>query len=566
LTVGGGNDIVPFGQSMSNARVGLGDLHLSQGSSSYGLKLDSHPTAVLQTTPEMSMRRRDAVKAAFSRIDQRGMGFVSFQELQAGLQRYSNLGSADQQRVAHGIEGSIGQRVTFVQFLAYYQQLGNSIERDRDFEDLIRHHWGFPEVCDILDDMKNKFMMVGLAYTFRHGLNKGGGCPELSMETFRDAISQVGMSYNPTDIKRVFDAFDSPGGQLEVLRLTQHLTSAPKPPTPVPALYGTAHISEVGSTPNSSQSYPMGLMGLHASGKIPDPPHAPPEKPETTEQDEPAPKAPPEEEEEGVNAPHEANGGNPNEAPPQAPPEDDDDGDGVPPPENNENHKKYDYQEPCHAPMEGAAPPRYGGHSDLMQTQLPMAYHGFQGGYSFGHPSGKDPEPPNAPAETKEQDEPPPQAPPEGEDDGVNAPAEAGHHNPHELPPLAPPENDDEGDEMPPPETDNHKQYDHEPGHAPPEGYAPHRYGGYSNFPMGNMQSPMGNMQSPFGNMQSPMGNMQSPMGRVGGGHLAAAALAGNQKAAGRKKGVTVGINYIGTPNEQRFGYLCKVTHEQVWL
>ena len=30
----------------------------------------------------------------------------------------------------------------------------------------MRHHWGFPEVSDMLDDMKNKFAMVGLAYTF----------------------------------------------------------------------------------------------------------------------------------------------------------------------------------------------------------------------------------------------------------------------------------------------------------------------------------------------------------------------------------------------------------------
>jgi hypothetical protein len=218
-------------------------------------------------------------------------------------------------------------RITFAEFMAYYELLGNSIERDRDFEDMIRHHWGFPEVCDILDDMKNKFMMVGLAYTFRHGLNKGGGSPELSMETFMDAINQVGMSYNTSDVKRVFDAFDSTGGNLEVLKLTQNLTSAPKPPTPLPARYGTAHVSEGSSDnrPNSSHADLMGYHGLpggdvpgYTSGKIPEPPQAPPE---TTEQEEPPPKAPPEEEDDGVSAPYEAGHGNPNEPAPHAPPE-----------------------------------------------------------------------------------------------------------------------------------------------------------------------------------------------------------------------------------------------------
>ena len=56
--------------------------------------------------------------------------------------------------------------------------LGASIERDRDFEDLLRHHWGFAEVegsdsasllfgclhpfevSTILEDMRGKFAMV----------------------------------------------------------------------------------------------------------------------------------------------------------------------------------------------------------------------------------------------------------------------------------------------------------------------------------------------------------------------------------------------------------------------
>ncbi|CAE7531409.1 casA [Symbiodinium natans] len=78
-------------------------------------------------------------------------------------------------------------RVSIATFIGYYQMLGASIERDRDFEDLLRHHWGFAEVPQLLDDMRGKFAMVsalcvawrgrcqqccevGLAYAFRKHL------------------------------------------------------------------------------------------------------------------------------------------------------------------------------------------------------------------------------------------------------------------------------------------------------------------------------------------------------------------------------------------------------------
>ena len=54
------------------------------------------------------------------------------------------------------------------------------------------------------------FAQVGLAYAFRRGLEQG--VPELSEQAFQQAISQVGMQYNPSDVRRVFDSFDHTAG------------------------------------------------------------------------------------------------------------------------------------------------------------------------------------------------------------------------------------------------------------------------------------------------------------------------------------------------------------------
>merc|ERR1740138_1749338 len=135
--------------------------------------------------------------------------------------------------------------------------------------------------------MKNKFMMVGLAYTFRRGMDNGGH-PELSIEAFQDAINQVGMKYSANDVRRVFNAFDSTSGgmsgapTLQVVKLTSHLSSAPRPQQP--ALYGSAQFSEsplqLRNDMNSlaAQSFPSGMQ-VHQgmSGRHPDPPAAPPE-------------------------------------------------------------------------------------------------------------------------------------------------------------------------------------------------------------------------------------------------------------------------------------------------
>jgi hypothetical protein len=384
------------------------------------------------------------------------------------MQQYTNLNPADQHRVLQGICSSGSNRIPFAQFSAYYEVLGSTIERDRDFEDLMRHHWGFAEVCDILDDMKNKFTMVGLAYTFRKGLEQGH--PELTEQAFQQAISQVGMQYSSSDVRRVFDAFDGigaggPNASIEVLKLTTHLTSAPKPPTPLPALYGTAHFSEVNSqtdyndrpsaTPShfGSGQYTLGAL----SNQHPEVPPAPPEDRELPEQLLAAPRAPPEEYDDGVAAPLEFNSANPNEPAPKAPLEEYDDG--IP------------------------TPPEAGGN-------------------------------PNEPA---------PKAPPEDYDDGIKAPPES-MGNPNEPPPEAPPE-DEDGVEAP---LEARRRHHPDGEDVPPEGFpgagsfSPTRH--HHGFTPGTVRPAMNHQQ--------------------------AAAAAGNSVPSGKRKAVTVGINYINTRNE----------------
>lgn len=183
-----------------------------------------------RSVAELSARRRDAIKAAFRRIDPTSRGWVNAQEAAAGLQHFSTLSAVDQSQVLQGLCASQGAHISFASFASYYQSLGSNIERDRDFETLLRQHWGFSDVSDIMDDMKNKFAMVGLAYAFRHILESGGS-PALSREQFQAAIGRVGIDYGGKEVQRLFDAFEC--NALEILRFIQHLTSAPRPPTPI---------------------------------------------------------------------------------------------------------------------------------------------------------------------------------------------------------------------------------------------------------------------------------------------------------------------------------------------
>jgi hypothetical protein len=469
--------------------VSLGDLHLSQGSNLSGLQLEANPNAALRPPiqGDFSTRRLDAIKASFARVDPRGSGYVSKQDLEVALQRYSNLTMSDQLRVANAIGGNSPQPISLHQFTAYYEMLGRRIERDRDFEDLMRHHWGFPEVSDVLDDMKNKFMMVGLAYTFRHGLHSNGSCPELSVEAFQDAIGQVGMAYRTSDIRRVFDAFDGSGSgrpTIEVLKLTGHLTSTSKPPAPLPALYGSAQFHQNSSpmtTFQSSGSSPLhpshplhpnnfgSSGGFGSSSGHPQPSIAPPETSEPA-MDEPPPQSPPEEEDDGVLAPPEEGGSGPYKPGADAP----------------------------RAPEEGA---------------------------------GNDDEGYLAPPESGNPNEPPPEAPEEDED-GVYAPPESGKS-------IRPHLGDD--DVQAPAEN--------------PRGFGVPSSGSYGSFG-GHYGHYGGHHAQPY-RAQYPQpapaygGLSQSrPTQHGNSGHLAAAAAAGNSTPSGRRRAVTIGINYIGTPNQ----------------
>mmetsp|Transcript_34745 Transcript_34745/g.63172 ORF Transcript_34745/g.63172 Transcript_34745/m.63172 type:complete len:1225 (-) Transcript_34745:64-3738(-) len=277
-------------RALGSVPAASGNVGIS-GFSATGMSVDlsGHMGQTQQSVAELSARRREAIKAAFRRVDARGQGWVTTQELVACSQRFGHINDVERHQVVLGMcgAGALGARgpgsdastrITFAMFAGYYQLLGSSIERDRDFEDLLRQHWGFSEVSDILDDMKNKFAMVGLAYAFRRSLESGSS-PELSVGDFQQALGHVGMQYSTSDIHRLFDSF-SPNGTaatLEVLRLTQHLTSASRPPTPLgPTPVGGPgpHISEV----HSEVSHTVGrdasmssLSPMRSSGGFKDP-------------------------------------------------------------------------------------------------------------------------------------------------------------------------------------------------------------------------------------------------------------------------------------------------------
>mmetsp|Transcript_21306 Transcript_21306/g.38941 ORF Transcript_21306/g.38941 Transcript_21306/m.38941 type:complete len:1088 (-) Transcript_21306:25-3288(-) len=378
-----------------SSMVNLGDLHLTVGGG-FPTDFDSLHSALApqKSVAELSTRRKEAIKASYRRCDLRNQGWVQTQELTAALREYSHLGQPEQQRLIHGITRG-ESRVTFAQFAGYYQVLSGHIERDRDFEDLMRHHWGFAEVSDILEDMKNKFAMVGLAYSFRHHMDTAGCHPELSFEAFQNAINQVGMHYSPKDVKRVFDAFGDHNDvqSMQVLRLTEHLTRAPRPHTPIGRLNngtygGNAHISEVNSQSAdvlsdlsiTSLGGPTAISRHHAHFHQSDalkPPPAPPREDGSTDDDKdqsatlPPPVAPAEEDDD-----------KPPKAPiegfpaPQVPPPEDDDGEPMPEEKENEDPQSNlpqpaPYEKGQSGPQPGAmAPPMTGYHGCA-------AYHGM---------------------------------------------------------------------------------------------------------------------------------------------------------------------------------------------
>jgi Ca2+-binding EF-hand superfamily protein len=207
-----------------------------------------------RTEAELSDRRKRAIIDAFRRIDISHMNRVGAKELAAGLQRFSNLSTQEQSSLvgailSHSGAGAIGE-VSLGHFVSYYSVLGKDIRRDRDFEDIMHQHWGFAKVEDILDDMKNKFSIFGLAYAFQKSPS-GGDPTTYTPRSFQTAISSVGINYQSAEVDRVFKAFSPTGDKkLSSLDLMQHLTSAPRPTQPEgPQAWSTAAVSPFGASP-----------------------------------------------------------------------------------------------------------------------------------------------------------------------------------------------------------------------------------------------------------------------------------------------------------------------------
>jgi len=257
-------------------------------------------------------------------------------------------------------------------------------------------------VSDILGDMKNKFAMVGLAYAFRNSLEQAGGgsSPEMRLEAFQETLSKVGMVYDTKDLRRMFNAFDNSGNgsatSIEILNLTEQLTGAARPSTPIQSVLGSAHFSEVNSLQGDANELKHNLAALHngtpthhgghhkpSGDGLPECPPAPSEEPEPennhmheyhnppvapeddgTHEDDPRP--PPAEigeHDDALPAVHEA------------PPEEDEEGDAAPPeePDHEDSHKE---EEPSAPPSENQSghgqPQSHGSQAPSMQPS-PMA-------------------------------------------------------------------------------------------------------------------------------------------------------------------------------------------------
>lgn len=278
--------IQPFASSShpspGSTTVSLADLHLTQDTSYSSLSLHLGPQAALsqaRTLAELSDRRREAIRAAYRRVDAQGSGTVRAQDLSAVLRSSSNLQVSEQAKLVDALLQGVGSGggVTYADFAWYYQILGSSIELDRQFEEMLRHHWGFTEVSGILEDMKTKFALLGLAYTFRRSLESGASA-EMTPAIFEEAIASVGMQYNEADVHRIFGAFNNGaqglsasgvGNSLGVLQFAMHLTNAAQPRTPMPKSNGVAHFSEVNSVARGQSQLATPCTSQQASRDLP---------------------------------------------------------------------------------------------------------------------------------------------------------------------------------------------------------------------------------------------------------------------------------------------------------
>jgi len=517
------------GTTAASSTIALSALHLSLDISGGSL------ASLRSVAAELSCRRKAALQGAFRRLDVSGRGWVSIDELSTALISAGSLSPSDQALVVLGVSNAgFAKRITFSHFASYYRILSGAIALERDFEALLRYHWGFNAVSDILDDMKNKFALVGLAFTFRETMQKESGTNgEIDLNAFKQHLEKVGMAYDPRDLKRVFDAFASGGDPLGFLNLSQQLTSAARPSTPVgsahlarrPVLGGTAHLSEIGtgSLNGTGQTLGSTMNSIHghltANGELPPCPAAPPERPEKPDHDYHA-------------------------VPPEAPSEDGyEENDTRPPPPENDEEGEEALPLTHPAPPEGDGSPQHVDDTAMAPREEPVGLEALPSTHP-APPEGKE-----LPQHLEDTMAAPPEkvdgddadlprchvAPSEeDEDDGdpkpQQAPPEANDQDVADLLPLpfpAPPEEDEDGDMAPGDEASVVEEEAEDLVQAPDEGApAPAVY--YSASPNGEPHAPLPQTVADVGAVASP------------------SAMAAPVIAGGRRKAVSVGINYLG--------------------
>lgn len=251
----------------------------------------AEPGATGQGPHELDERRLGAVKNVWRRLDPTRQGWVAMEDIAKELQRVSDLSVAEQQRLMQGLNDGSSKRVHYATFVEYYMGIHGTVSRHCDFEELLRTHWGFSEVSEILDDMKNKLAAVGLAYAFRQVLDqfKNGALGPaattagLLLEEFEKGLNGVNINYRPQDVRKVFTAFQQSGhvigDRLKLTSLVEQLTGAPRPKTPLrkPQTQSSGpahHMAAPGASPQIVPS-PGGVQGsLHST--LPAAPSMPP--------------------------------------------------------------------------------------------------------------------------------------------------------------------------------------------------------------------------------------------------------------------------------------------------
>lgn len=501
--------LVPCG--MSQRSLGTLDATLSSiredvraTSVSVGALGSGDPRASSGVLSEPGNRRLDLIQAAFRRLDVNGHGWVTVQDMVAGLQHFSNMPHNERQRVLFGLCGQgldPNTRVSIATFVGYYQMLGASIERDRDFEDLLRHHWGFAEVSTTLEDMRGKFAMVGLAYAFRKHLETGDS--QLSLEAFQQALSQVGMQYSAADLRGVFESLGSGAQSLEVYRLVEHVM---RTPAPAAVHHATQATVATGGRRVGAGSGEVSLGKL--SAQLPPPTEAPAEGGKmvaASEYGAPLPEAPAEDTHgllEEMLAPPERDefGKLPLEDTTEAPPEDDD---GLLAPEETDGDHLDEIPE---------APREVGSYQHQQ--------HHYSGHHQYGH---------HAPYVSQ-----------------LASYGSHGHHGPYALASYGSPGMYGQGADG------SYGSYGMYSADGFQQLYQP--YSGYAYHLSGLGMAPMAPQPSQHVQISSGQAGQMvtSPSHQAAPSKPAKPETAAKLHVTGQRRAVTVGVNYIGTENELR--------------